>query len=55
MYPNRIIFENSFLIIHIIEMTLPTKKILGRTSALHLFHDVSKIQEKMVSVISLEL
>ena len=48
-------FENNLLFIIINEMTLLAKKILGRINALHLFHDVSKIEEKMVSVISLKL
>ena len=36
-------FENNLPFIIIIEMTLLAKKILGRTNALHLFYDVSKI------------
>ena len=47
--------EKNFLFIIVIEMTLLAKKILGRTNAFHLFYDVSKIEEKMVSVISLKL
>ena len=36
-------FISCIRIIIIIEMTLLAKKILGRTNALHLFYDVSKI------------
>ena len=47
--------EKNFLFIIVIEMTLLAKKILGRTNALHWLCDVSKIWQKMVSVISLKL